>query len=214
MKERRLPNGPRVIPSAFLSQVPDVIGARIHSQLKTVASHENKIVADAKRRDLKSRLKVLHLPTRDGFESLVLKGRIQTPEIKIDEGTNRVYLVGGGVPGRQERQLQSTPVDDEAGRIAEQIYTDIVEKDNIVIAYTEVSLEEFKSAADKTNELADKVVTMNPQNGEPITAAQGLSIFFRVPMSHMTGMVMALHNQTKEELESISLYALKQKGYY
>lgn len=200
MKPRRLPNGPRVIPSAFLSQVPDVIGARIETQLQTVSAHQNQMVADAKERDLRDRLQVLHIPTREGFEGLALKGRVQTPEVKIDEETSRVYLVGAGSPGRQERHVDTIPVEDEAGVIAEQLYTDIVEKGDIVVAYTEVGLGEFRQAADTVNELG------------PATR-KGLSYFFKLPASHLTGLVLALASHTTSDLRNIAKYALRQKGY-
>lgn len=200
MKPRRLPDGPRVIPSAFLSQVPEVIGARIEAQLKAIGSH-NELEAEKKRSQMRDQLKVLHLPSRSSFESLVLEGKVQNPEVKIDEPTSRVYLVGAGAPDRQERALKERPVDDESEVIAKQLYTDLVDsKDNIVVAYTEISLGEFRSASDKVNEL-------------DMATQKGLSFFFKLPASHLTGLVLALANHSTDQLKSIARYALKQKGY-
>lgn len=200
MKPRRLPDGPVVMPSAFLSRVPNIIAARVQTMIDGVASHtEHTLEADAKEEDLKDRLKIIHLPTRRHFQGAFLPGRVQIPEIKLDKMTNRYYLVAGGVPGRQEHHRRLKPVDDEAGVIAQQIFTEKVQADDLVIAYTEVSINEFQEAAETAGELSQMAV-------------QGLTSFFDIPPTHMTGLVLALPDTSKSELESIARYALREKS--
>lgn len=201
MKPRRLPDGPEVLPSAFLDRVPDVIAARVQTMLDGVGAHaETGLEAAHNQKQLRKKLKVIHLPTRQHFQGLFLPGRLQVPEVKLDELTNRYYLVGGGVPGRQEHHEQLRPVDDEAGIIAQQVFTKKVTAEDLVIGYTEVSRGEFKQAADRASEL-DQVTV------------QGLMQFFDIPPTHLTGMILALPDFSIEELEQTARYALHEKGH-
>lgn len=198
--DRRKPRGPEYLPSHHLSRVPDVISSRIETMLKSIASHSDKITADAKRTEAQKRLKIIHFPDRKGFERLFLIGRLGIPEVKIDRHTSRVYLVGAATPDRTERQVETRPVEDEAEMIAEQVFTKVVaDRNDIVVGYTEVSLPDFRNAKKQKERLSD-------------APKEGLAKFFQVPPSKLTGVILALQNYSFEEIESIGLYALREKG--
>jgi hypothetical protein len=193
-----------VIGSVHFSKVPEIISARIETALETSArstggSLGDEIEAEEKRKQLRRRLKVLHMPTRDGFEELVLIGRVQTPEIKIDGNTDRFYLTGVGVPGREERHNVKKSVEDESEKITDQIWTEVMEKDDLVVAYTEVTQEDVHNA---------KVTT---DNLEPVIK-KGLMTFFDAPPSHLVGLVLSLPNFSADDLRNVAHYALHEKG--
>lgn len=201
MKQRRLPDGPEIIPSAFLSRVPDVIAARVQTMIDGIDAHaEHGLEADAQKENLMDRLKLIHLPTRKHFQGALLPGRVQIPEVKIDKETNRYYLVAGGVPGREESHEQLRPVEDEQEIIARQVFTEKTTADDLVVAYTEVSSSEFKDAADKAAGLSQ-------------AAQQGLAMFFEIPPTHLTGLVLGLPSLSSQELEETARYALHEKGH-
>lgn len=188
------------MPSAFISRVPDVIAARVQTMLDGIGAHaQHGLEAADQKKQLKKKLKIIHLPTRQSFQGLYLPGRLQVPEVKLDDLTNRYYLVGAGVPGRQEHHEQLRPVDDEAGIIAQQVFTKKVTADDLVIGYTEVSRGEFKDAEKKASQLSQ-------------IAVQGLMEFFEIPPTHLTGMILALPDFSIEELEQTARYALHEKG--
>ena len=188
------------MPSAFLSRVPDVIAARVQTMIDGVEAHaDHGLEADAQKEDLKDRLKLIHLPTREHFQGALLPGRVQVPEVKLDQDTNRYYLVAGGVPGREESHNQLRPVDDEAGMISRMVFTEKTTADDLVIAYTEVSSQEFSDAADKADKLSR-------------AGRQGLGAFFEVPPTHITGLVLGLPDFSLKQLEETGRYALHEKG--
>ena len=198
--KRRKPRGPEYIPSHHLTRVPGAVSARVETMLRSIGAHADRLEAAEKQRLARKRMKIIHLPNRKGFERLFLIGRLGTPEIKIDRETSRLYLIGSATPGREERQIENRPVDDEAGMIAEQVYTKVVNEHNdIVVGYTETSFPAFKQAKDKKERLDEH-------------ASYGLSQFFQVPPSKLTGVILALRNYSFEEIESIGLYALREKG--
>lgn len=197
---RRKPRGPDYIPSHHLSRVPEAVSLRVETMLRSVGAHGDRLEAQQKQKLARKRMKIIHLPDRKGFERLFLIGRLGTPEIKVDRETSRVYLLGSSTPGREERQIETRPVEDEAEIIAEQVYTDVVNEHNdIVVGYTETSFPAFQQAKEKKERLDDH-------------ARYGLGQFFQVPPSKLTGVILALRNYSFEEIESIGLYALREKG--
>lgn len=198
------PSGPRVINSVHFSKVPPIISARIETALQTSArqgggSVTDEIETEKKRRNLRRRLKVLHMPTRDGFEELVLVGKVKTPEIKIDGETDRFYLTGVGVPGREERHNLKKNVEDESGKVSNMIWTEVMEKDDLVVAYTEVTEEDVRNAK------------MTVEDLEPVIK-KGLMTFFDTPPSHLIGLVLSLPNLSADDLRNVAHYALHEKG--
>lgn len=204
IRKFRLPSGPRVIGSVHFSKVPEIISARIETALETSArssggSLGEEIEAEQKRKQLRRRLKVLHMPTREGFEELVLCGRVQTPEIKIDGNTDRFYITGVGIPGREERHNQKKNVEDESGKISKMIWTEVMEKDDLVVAYTEVTKEQVHNAKMVLEDLEGVI-------------KRGLMTFFDTPPSHLVGLVLSLSNFSADDLRNVAHYALHEKG--
>lgn len=198
MKPRRRPLGPRLIPNAFDCQVPDIITARIEINLET-AKHKDPIDAKSTREELLQALEILHLPTREVFESLFLSGQVVIPEVKVDDLTNRLYLTGGSPRGHRVRELRERKVEDEQQRIASELYTHVKQKDGMVLAYTEVSRLEFNRAVEAVNKWPDYV-------------PRGISTFFQIPDTHLPGAVLATPNLTEGEYKNMAYYALKNKG--
>ena len=199
--QRRKPRGPEYLPAHHLSRVPQAISARVETMISSVASHnDDSIARDKARNNARDRLKLIHFPSRDGFERQFLIGRLGMPEVKIDRETSRVYLVGASTPDRTERHVEQRPVEDEADVIAEQLFTEVVDEHNdIVVGYTEVTLAEFEQANDKKDKMSEQY-------------RYGLGQFFQIPPSRMTGLVLTLKDYSLEELESIGYYALHEKG--
>jgi hypothetical protein len=198
------PSGPRVIGSIHFSKVPAIISARIETALETstrssAGSVSEEIETEKKRRKLRKRLKVLHLPSRDEFEQSVLVGRVKTPEIKIDGETDRFYLTGVGVPGREERHNVNRNVDDADDKISKQIWTEVMEKDDLVVAYTEVTRHDVHNAK------------MTVEDLEPVIK-KGLMTFFETPPSHLIGLVLSFPNFSSDDLRNVAHYALHEKG--
>lgn len=203
--ERRLPSGPRRIPSAYVSQVPDAIAAFVEMQLSGAAmsgdSFTGAIKADMDRAEIEKHLSIIHLPRRKTYQAAVLRRRVSMSEVRIDYTTSRFYLVGSGARGREERTLEERPVQDESDRIASQLFTASDIRNDMVIAYTEITRNEYLAA---------------PETVENITqmGQQGLCSFFQIPPTHLSGLVLALPEYSTEEIEAIGRYALREKGVH
>lgn len=203
--ERRLPAGPRRIPSAYVSQVPDAIAAFVEMQISgasmTGESYTEDLKVEANRAAIEERLSVIHLPKRTTYQAAVLRRRVSMSEVRIDYTTSRFYLVGSGAKGREERTLEERPVQDESDQIASQLFTASEIRDDLVIVYTEITRNEYLTAPERVHDITE-------------LGQQGLCAFFQVPPTHLSGLVLALPDYSVNELESIGRYALREKGVH
>ena len=203
--ERRLPSGPRRIPTAYVSQVPDAIAAFVEMQLSGASlggqSFTQDVEMELNRSELEKKLSVIHLPHRKTYQEMVLRRRVSMSDVQIDYTTSRFYLVGSGATGREERRVEERPVIDENGRIASQLFTASEIRDDMIVAYTEITRNEYLNAP-------GKIADITP------LGQQGLCQFFQVPPTHLTGIALALVDYETSELEAIGRYALREKGVH
>ena len=87
-----------------------------------------------------------------------------TAQVKTCQQTDRVYLAGTGRPGRTTYVQEEVPVDDEhldddiQDRVRSKIVTQEKEEKSLLLAFSEITWQEFQEATMKFERLPDPVV--------------------------------------------------------
>lgn len=196
--DRIKPLGIRMIYSGFTDQVPQIIESYVTVLRENAAQNVDAEELDYALRNIDQKLHVEHRPDRHSFESAFMAKRAYPAEIKIDPSTDRIYLVGLALPGREELYVVDEDVKDEHGNVVarEQITTSDI-KDDAVLIYTEVSWKDYYTAARRLEAM------------EPIIQ-QALCRYFQFPQHLLLGMLLATPGLSDEDLHGIALYALQQ----
>jgi hypothetical protein len=193
---RRRPAHDRVLRRSFGDQVPPVIEAYtatlIAQALEATDEGEHGNVLER----IREGLSVHHVARRDEFEQHFLSKRASPCEVKPDWSTQRVYLVGIGLPGREELTVTKVPIKDRYGNT--QYYapeTHGEQRDDTVLCYTEVTWAELLEAEERVEKLDPQV-------------AQALCKYFGCQPYHLSAAFLALPSYRDEDFYGIALYAL------
>jgi hypothetical protein len=199
---RQQPRAKRVIRSGYDDQVPGVIAAQIATLTAQAEREASELVVDKILRTIKDGISVEHLPNRTAFEAAFLSKRATPVQVKIDSESEGVYLVGVGLPGREELVLNRVPVEDETGQVCghELITTNEIHYDT-VITYCQVSWQEYRDA--------DEAVSLF----DPHVVA-GIGSYFDIPAhkEHAVAIRLATPGLDDDDLHRIAMHALQNQG--
>lgn len=183
--------------TALTGQVPTIIEAYVGALYQQALERIDPQAVGAALRRIEEDIQVEHLPHREAFQQSFLAKRAHPPEIKVDETTDRVYLVGIGVPGREELKVRHLNVRDKntGDKVGTELVTESVVADDTVISYTELSWTEYRRAEDEAKGLDE---------AERI----GLCRYFNLPPTAVVAAIAATPSLTREERRRIASYAL------
>ena len=194
---RRRPPTTRIIRSAFYDRVPDVVSNYLTTLLdqakRQSSEHEVGQVMEKIDRDFR----IEHVPTRDDFEKSFFSGRAHPPEIKVDRDTDRVYLIGLGLPGREEKVLDNRRVKDPktGDHYMDEVITTSEIFEDTVLTYTEASWPEYRSAHNTANDI-------------PGGVAQAVCSYFDLPPHMFEAVVLATPSLSQDDYYRIGQYVL------
>ena len=197
IEDRRRPAHDRLIRHSFSDQVPPVIEAFVGTLIAQALSNFNEHEADHMIHKIRDGLVVRHLSRREEFEQAFLRQSAKPCEVRIDWTTERVYLVGVGLPQREELDVVKRPVKDRYGN------TQYYEKETIgeevegtLLTYTELSWRELRTAEERAAKLPPQV-------------AQTLCTYFQITPQHLPAVLLALVSCQDDDLYGIARYALE-----
>ncbi|RME26214.1 MAG: hypothetical protein D6800_06755 [Candidatus Zixiibacteriota bacterium] len=156
---RRKPDPQRFIGSALEDKVPDFILAQmaVSERFATYTAQELELRDPELERE---RITVERLPDRKAFEQAFLSKRASNPTIQFDEATDRIYLVGLGLPGREELVLEERYVKNRYGdKVAKELVTLSVIREDTVLSFAEISWPEYREVCDLHDRLPPAVQT-------------------------------------------------------
>lgn len=141
----------RVVKTAFADQVPDIIAAQIATLTQQAAMHTDEMIIDKILEDIRNGISVEELPDRQYFQNSFLAQRATTPQVKVDTESENLYLMGVGIPGREELHLQRVPMINKHNEVVgyDLQTTNKIQYDT-VISYTRIGWDELKEAEDET----------------------------------------------------------------
>ena len=191
LEARHRPAATRRITNAFDDQVPPIIAAYILTLIESAKDQVDEMDLGHALRKIQDDFAIEHVPDRETFEQSYLRKRISPAEVKVCPNTDRVYLVGLGLPGREELITRMMTLE---GTDIKQPVTDSVIRDDTVLVYTEVSWHAYHTATRRAGDLPDHV-------------RQGLTQYFQVPPHYLSGTLLATPSLTDEDLFRIASYA-------
>lgn len=187
LEPRHRPSLIRRYSSGLSDQVPSIVEAYVLSTVKGVEQAINEMEVGRALSNLEKKFYVEHVPSRQHFEKAFISRRASPADVKKDPKTDRLYLIGAGLPGREEFFMH------------EQGFTDSVVKDDAVLVYTEVSWTEWRDALATVDRL-------------PQVIQQGLELFYKVPNHNLPATVLALPSVSEDQLYGIAAHALNASG--
>lgn len=194
---RRRPLKTRVLHSAYVDQVPPVISSYVDVMIAQALQATDESMQEHTIRRITHGITIEHVPTREVFEKAFVSKRAAPAEIKICSETDRIYIVGVGLPGREELTTERVPHVNPFTKVMEgtEIITMGSIKEDTILTYTEVSWREYREATDLVN------------NFHPMVR-QGLAKYFQMPEHYTVGIVLATPSMTEENYHEIASYAL------
>lgn len=151
------------IPNAYGVRVPPVIESYIRLMVEQVREDAHELFEDAAERELLSRLEIQKV-SREVFAQYTFEGQVTPPQVKTCRRTNRVYLAGTGQPGRDTYVQEEIPIDEEdldddiKERVRSQVVTQTEEDKSLLLAFSEITWQEFQEATLRFERLPDRVV--------------------------------------------------------
>lgn len=178
--------------SAFEDLVPAVVWAYVTTLVESAKGKVDEMEIDHALRHIQDNFSIEHRPQPAMFQDAFLERRAHPAEVKIDPQTDRVYLVGLGLPGREELRIEPRDILDEKGQVVgrEPITTTEVMTDAVLV-YTEVTWPAYHTASERARNLHDWV-------------RQGLCRYFQIPEHLLTATLLALPGFTDEDLAWIA----------
>jgi len=196
LEARRRPPAMRVMRQLRGDCVPPVVEAVVRLFESQVLEQFGEAEAARVLERLRDQIVVLHVPDRRVFEGLFLRRRVHPVEVRVDWRTERVYLLGVGVPGREELENVRIPVVNRYGETQLYLLETIgVEADDTVVAYTEASWRELAEAEERVERM-------------PAWQRAALLTFFQVPETHLVATVLTLVSLTDEDLLRIAGFVM------
>jgi hypothetical protein len=193
--ERRRRQRPSRIRNTYEDAVPPVIEAYVTLVRKRIIEQIGETDGEQIVRALDDTFNVVPM-SRAEFEQGFLEKRFSPAEVKFDEETDRVYVVGLGLPGREELKLQDRPIKNKHGDIvARDLATVSENKHDIQLCYTEVTWADLRAAESKLEKMNQDMI-------------QGLYTYFECSPYQLVGPLLALESHTNDDLERIARYAL------
>jgi len=195
LEKRHRPIAPRQIRTALSDQVPSVVEAYVTVTVEGAKQAVNEMELDFALRKIQDGLSVEHLVDRYAFERAFIARRAAPAELKVDPDTDRVYLIGIGMPGREELELQDVPIKNKNGQLlVRDLVTQGVVHDDAVLSYTEVSWAELRTAEERVHNMSEDLKL-------------GLCRYFQMSPNNLLGAVVATPSMTNEDYHWIAYYA-------
>jgi hypothetical protein len=151
------------IPSAYGVRVPPVIESFIRLMVEQVRDDAHELFEDAAERKLLEKLRIEKV-SREVFAEYTAEKQVSPPQVKTCQETNRVYLAGTGRPGRDTYVQEEVPIPDEEldddirDRVRSKVVTREKKEDSLLLAFSEITWQEFQEATLKFERLPDAVV--------------------------------------------------------
>lgn len=160
---QRRTTGINRIPNAYGARVPPVIESFIRLMVQQVRDDAHELFEDAAERRLLERLEIQDV-SREVFARYTVQKQVTPPQVKTCQRTDRVYLAGTGRPGREVYEQEEVPVkdkhldDDIKDRVRSKIVTREKQEDTLLLAFSEITWEEFQQATLQFERLPNVVV--------------------------------------------------------
>lgn len=191
-----------MIKNGFADQVPQIVYGQIKALELQAERQASEMVVDKILSDIKDSIQVEQMPTREDLEKSFLSKRANPLQIRFDEETDSVYVIGVGLPGREELYTEKIPVPDEKGqKVAEEVLTLNRQEYNTVITYLKVSWSDYKSAVNEVANMAPEIKA-------------GLAGFFDISLNdeHLAAIRLATPGLTADDINGIAIHALAHKA--
>jgi hypothetical protein len=197
IEARRLPAHARAIKNCWGDQVPACVEAYVSLLLAQALNTSDEHESDHIIRKIKDGITIRHLPRRADFQAAFERRAAAPAEVKIDWATERVYLVGVGLAGREELEVFKRPVKNRFGETecyAAETHGEVV--DGTVLTYTEISWQELQAAEARVERMPELV-------------KEKLCSFFQIQPAYLSAAVLALQSYTDEDFHRIAYYVLQ-----